>query len=101
MSGNRSEQALGRLRRKIDRFDGRIMRLLLKRSRAVETVGTVKKMVGLPVIDRKRESQILSRIDTLRGDARRKVLLRRVYECIFRFSCELEKGKRTGDGSGN
>jgi chorismate mutase len=94
-------RALNRLRSRIDRIDKGIIRLLLKRSRAVERIGRLKKQQGIPVVDSEREREILSRIDTKidlqKAAGAQREFVRKVYERIFTASREMERGEHSAD----
>jgi len=49
-------------RRKIDRTDSEIVRLLAERMREVKKIGRLKRENSLPVIDEERERQVYRRV---------------------------------------
>jgi len=53
---------LAQLRKRIDRLDSQLLRLLNDRARLALKVGGVKKQNGLPVFDRKREASLIKRL---------------------------------------
>jgi chorismate mutase len=53
---------LKRLRGKIDGVDGQILRLLAERAKICESIGSAKKMQGLPVKDAVRETEVYTRV---------------------------------------
>lgn len=53
---------LDQLRRRIDRIDENLLRLLNQRASAALQIGRVKKQHGLPVFDGKRERAVLGRL---------------------------------------
>ena len=101
VSRNEFSTALRRLRKRIDRLDGRLMRLLLQRARAVERVGILKNKNAVPVADREREQEILERIEKIGTGSGKRDFLRRIYGCIFRASREIEEGESSEYGLGS
>jgi chorismate mutase len=99
VSRNEFSTALKRLRRRIDRLDRRLMRLLLRRAGAVELVGILKKKNAVPVADVEREQEIVGRIEKFDTGSGKRDFLRRVYGCIFQVSREIEEGESSEDGS--
>jgi len=50
------------MRKRIDEVDARIMRLLEVRFKVVKDIGKEKRLLGLPVRNAKRESEILAKV---------------------------------------
>ncbi len=88
----RLEGALSRVRRRIDRLDGRISSLLERRRGEVVEAGRIKSLLGLPVEDPDREERIVTRIRGRVRGAEGKEYLEEVYRTIFRCSRVLEGG---------
>lgn len=83
-----------KIRREIDRLDTEIRKKLEERFALSEKIGEEKKRQHLPVQNRAREEEILSRITGEKGT--QSWAIRRSYEEIFRLSRALqqkEKGK--------
>jgi monofunctional chorismate mutase len=55
---------LQKLRKQIDRIDTKIADLLKKRFFKTKKIGEIKKQLNLPIINNKREKQILEKTDT-------------------------------------
>ena len=53
--------SIKQLRNKIDEVDEEIVHLLAKRAKICETVGTAKKVQGLPIRDGEREGEVYKR----------------------------------------
>lgn len=83
--------AIKQYRRRINRIDGRIMKLFVKRCQIVGLIGRIKNEEGLSVVDKKREQEILRRIEGLTAGRKVKNFVRKVYETIFSASYMLEK----------
>jgi monofunctional chorismate mutase len=79
------------LRKRIDRVDRRIMKLLQRRYELVRRIGRLKEERGLPLADPAREEEILSSIPTRvnRPGARRYV--RSLYRTLFDLSKDVER----------
>lgn len=56
------EKKLGRIRRGIDGVDDEIVRQLAKRKELVLELARLKKVVALPIYDRKREEALIARV---------------------------------------
>ena len=57
-----STDTINKLRSKIDKLDNQIFSLILKRLKHAEKIGEIKKKSELPIDDKNREDQIISRI---------------------------------------
>lgn len=79
---------LSEWRSEIDAIDAEVLRLLKRRAEVVAKIGKAKAEHNLPVIDERREQQILSRIK-LNGDS---VLSTESAHCVFR--CIIEESRR-------
>ena len=92
MNGLRMKnRAIKRYRRRIDMIDGKIMNYFVKRCQAVELIGRIKNEEGISVVDKKREQEILLRIEGLGAGREVKNFIRKIYESIFSASYILEK----------
>ena len=49
-------------RKEIDSIDEEIVKLINQRARVVKKIGTLKAKAGLPIIDKNREQNVLSRV---------------------------------------
>jgi chorismate mutase len=87
----RLERRLGIVRGKIDRLDGRIIALLARRRSAVVEVGRIKRLLGFPVEDPRREEEIVSRIHGSGLEGAAKSYVGAVYRAIFRCSYAVER----------
>ena len=58
---------LDSLRRRIDRIDEKLLRLLEQRAETALKIGRIKKQHGLPVYDGKREQEVLRRLTRRNG----------------------------------
>ncbi|MBT3865142.1 chorismate mutase [Candidatus Peregrinibacteria bacterium] len=74
---------LKKLRKKISKLDLKIQKHLKKRSKIVEEISQIKKKYSLPIEDKEREQEILSKMDNK--------YVKKVFEEIIRLSKELQK----------
>lgn len=58
---------LDQLRRRIDRIDEKLLRLLNQRAASALQIGRIKKRQRLPVYDGRREQQVLARLARANG----------------------------------
>ena len=63
------KRELQRYRAAIDRIDGKLVRLLIKRLSLVKRVGMFKEKHGMDIVQTKREEEILSRVSDAARDA--------------------------------
>ena len=80
-------------RRKINRIDRRIMKMLIERYGSVESIGMLKKKDGLEVVDNKRERDILRKIEKLKTGIKEKYYIASIYRAVFSSSYKVEKEK--------
>jgi len=80
---------LGRLRKEIDKLDDGIVELLGKRAKCALEIGRIKSKTGAPVVDAKREAEIVSRIKRLNKKLPQKSL-EAIYREIFSASHAIE-----------
>ncbi len=85
-----SPRTLSRLRRRIDRIDLELGRLLNRRAARVLQVGEVKKKRGLPVFDGKRESAVLNRLMRSNVGPLSKKSIREIFSEILRHNRKLQ-----------
>jgi len=88
-----SENAhLAAARQEIDRIDALIWSLLEKRFAVSKEVARIKSDFSLPVLDEKREQDVLARIATLKCDSQVSLAIAKIYKLIFklsrRYQCE-------------
>lgn len=78
------------LRRKIDKIDIKLLRLLEQRFTLTGQIGAAKKKSGIPIKDMDREQEILQKIEIL-TPAPRHPVLKKIYSVIMK---ESRKGQR-------
>ncbi len=62
------DDELSMLRKKIDKTDEELMRLIKKRLATADKIAENKKKTGMPVLDRQREQEVLERIKAIAGE---------------------------------
>jgi chorismate mutase len=82
---------LSRVRGRIDRLDRRISTLLARRRGAVVEAGRIKRLLGLPVEDPRREEEIVTRIRGYVRGGEGRDYIEAVYREIFRCSRAVEE----------
>lgn len=85
--------SIEKLRRRIDRIDRRLVRLLLLRYAAVSGIGMLKERDGLPVLDREREESILKNIAAKVKNQSACEFVTAIYRAIFKASKTVEENK--------
>lgn len=85
---------LKRLRQQIDRLDLKVLHLLNRRAALAIRVGELKRKEGHPLLDERRERQILRRITRANGGPFPSGSIRRIFQDILRFSRRLVALKR-------
>jgi chorismate synthase len=78
-------------RREIDRLDGELTRLFERRLELVSTIGRIKHQTGRPVLDAKREQEVLSAAESALGDPKWSQQIRAFFEAIMDISRRTEE----------
>jgi chorismate mutase-like protein len=96
---NKSKK-LTEVRRKIDRLDERLLRLINERARLALAIGRIKRAKMWPVYDARREAFVLSHIQkTNRGPLSRHAV-RKIFQTILNQCRRRERdGKAASRGS--
>ena len=84
-------RALEEYRLKIDELDLRILELLNERTRVVERIGEVKRKVGFPIYEPKREDQVYANVTGNNGGPLAAEAVKRVFERIIDEMREVQK----------
>jgi chorismate mutase len=85
-----SELDMDSLRSEIDRLDGQILELFLRRVSLVREIGRYKHARGLPVYDAERERAIIQRLTQAAPTSLDPQVVRRVFERIIDESRGIE-----------
>ena len=83
------EKGLESLRKEIDSIDDQLLDLILKRTSIVDQVGVIKKN-SLDVVDKKRESEVISRLLSLHKGNFSKDSIIRIWREIFNTSANIQ-----------
>jgi monofunctional chorismate mutase len=77
-------------RKKIDKIDGEILKLLIKRFDIVQKIMEYKKLKGIQIVDKKRENQILSKLKpALRKYKPNAKYIENIFKSIIKNSKEI------------
>ena len=90
--------SLVRLRKEIDRLDQRLLKLLNQRMRLVTKIAALKKKLGLPIFDGRREQEVLSRLAKSQEGLLGAESAQRIFREIFRSSRRLQSAHRSRKG---
>ncbi len=82
---------LPQFRKQIDRLDDCIVKLLNQRMRLAHKIGRIKARNGNHVYDRKRETEVLTRICKRQKGPLEKDELRSIYAKVLKISREHQK----------
>ena len=86
---------LSQIRLQIDEVDNELVRLFERRMRLSAEVAEYKRENGLPVLDQKREEQLLDRIEGM-SDVELAAHTRKLYATILSLSREYQQEKLDG-----
>jgi chorismate mutase len=84
-------EELSSLRREIDKLDATVWSLLEKRFTLLTEVAKIKHDLNIPILDGKREKDILARIAALPGDPEVSSAISKLYELLFALSRTYQK----------
>ena len=82
---------LDKNRKKIDRVDARILVLLQRRADIVREIGELKREDGRPIVDRKRENEVIRRVAEYNGGLLPEQAVTRIYRAILRESRQMQR----------
>jgi 3-deoxy-7-phosphoheptulonate synthase/chorismate mutase len=82
--------SIGKLRTKIEKIDVKLVHLLKKRAEIVLHIGQLKNQYGLPVLDEKREQEILMHILSVPHHPLDTTHLREIFHHIFKISRQVQ-----------
>ena len=85
-------EKLHRYRKRVDRIDRRLAKLLARRYREVLLIGRLKQGAHRDVIDREREDEVLKRVLRLAKGEEQKEYIRSIYRLIFKESSNIQRG---------
>ena len=81
---------LQEIRKKLDEIDSKLLPLLEERMACSKFVGEYKKSRGIPILDSKREGEILQKIRDSTKSAELKDYTEEIYKEIMRVSREYQ-----------
>lgn len=85
---------LTRSRQKIDQLDRQLLKILEERFNVVTEVSQYKKEHNLPILDAKREQQVLAKVATLTDKTDILPYLQEIYQEIMQRSREYQDHQR-------
>ena len=86
------------MRTEIDSIDDEISELFQRRMKIAEDVAEYKKEAGKPVLDKRRENHVLTRL-TNNADPEYKYYIKTLYSMIFNLSKSYQSSKLLDDHS--
>jgi UPF0755 protein len=85
------EKEIGFWRRKIDKIDVKIIKLLNRRARCADEIGKIKQKYGIPIYSPEREKQVIKNVLKHNYGPLSDMAVRRLYERIIDESRRLER----------
>jgi len=76
-------ERLEELRREIDKLDLRILELLNERAGVVDILGAIKREIGLPIYEPKREDEVFQNVLSRNGGPLTPGAVRRLFERVI------------------
>lgn len=83
MDRDEAFRALAACRARIDALDLRILELINERTRIVEEIGRLKRRLGLPIYEPRREDEVYANVTSHNGGPLSAEAVRRVFERII------------------
>lgn len=99
MTREEAMAALATYRRQIDAIDLQLLELLNRRTRVVESIGTIKQEIQLPVYEPKREEDVFRNVTENNSGPLAPEALKRIFERIIDEMRSLQKMRREADPS--
>jgi len=96
MTQEEARQALARCRQRIDEVDLRILALLNERTRIVEEIGRIKKVVNLPIYEPSREDEVFRNVTGHNQGPLSAEAVRRVFERIIDEARSIQRQRMGG-----
>ena len=85
-----TDKEIGKLRRKVDAFDDRILDILVQRFSVVKEIGQIKSISTINIDHPDREKEIIERLaDNLKGKLHRKDIMK-ILKPIFEISKKFQ-----------
>ncbi len=88
---NDDMKKIARLREEIDRLDVELVKLLNRRARLADEIGTIKRKLNLPVYVPGREAQVIANVQKHNPGPLSAAAIARLYERIIDESRRLEQ----------
>ena len=94
MTSAEGMQRLTDCRDRVDDIDVRILELLNERTRVVEEIGRVKREIGLPIYEPKREDDVFHNVTAHNSGPLSTDALKRIFERIIDEMRSLQRMRR-------
>ena len=79
-------------RKRIDKIDEKILKLLNERAKCAVEIGKLKSKNNLKVYDPRREKNIISHLRKINEGPLSDDAIQRLFECLIKESRQIEKG---------
>ncbi|MGC8867061.1 MAG: chorismate mutase [Elusimicrobiales bacterium] len=86
---NLLDHQIKKLRKEIDIIDKKIIMLLDERFEIVKRIGVIKKRLKLPITDKKREKEILTKVNKISFNYSKQIT--KLYTHIIKLSKGIER----------
>jgi chorismate mutase len=83
---------LQKYRKRVNRIDRRLAKLLARRYREVLLIGNLKRGEQRDVVDRERENEVFKRVLRVADDEGLRGYIRSIYRVIFEESSGIQRG---------
>ena len=95
MGSNRPGRArLSAVRRRIDRLDLRLLRLINQRARMAQTIGRIKHRRKWPVYDVRREASVLCRVIRANTGPLSEAAVRHIFQAVLSECRRRERSRK-------
>jgi len=101
MTSAEGMQRLTDCRDRVDEIDVRILELLNQRTRVVEEIGRVKREIGLPIYEPKREDQVFHNVTTKNAGPLPPEAVKRVFERIIDEMRQVQRARMIAQQAGH
>ena len=88
-------------RKEIDKLDAQLVGLLEERARVAQRIGALKASAGLPLIDARREAEILRNAARQSSGVLKNEALVRIFRAVIRESRALQSEQAVSRSSGS
>jgi chorismate mutase-like protein len=101
MTSESARKALADCRERIDAVDRRILALLNERGRIVEEVGRIKSASGMPILEPKREEDVLRNVGEHNQGPLEPEAVKRIFERVITEMRDVQRMRRPAETEGD